>query len=506
MMSGNERAALRNYLLCFESRKKGHKPQSIVLLDLIEKYPEDEKVLSLLKKKVPKEDARRMIIGRLRDKMLSSLLLDVNMERDETYDEQAQVRVKATKGKVQGQLLISRGQRAVGFYVLERSIQLAKRFEIYDDLVEMLGIKRQHIKNWDKDPAAYYQIEQELQNYAKCRDAVNLSKKYYEEILIKYGFKGLSRARPDKEQVEFLRVRIEELNRIFEETSSATVGYFSYYVLVEFNQIQGNLSEAGINLTSLAHMIENNPSIKRNNRLATVYANIGANELWRSNFKEATSYLCRTLSYVRENSQNHALVNEYLFYSLFYAETLSESEKIMRSLIENKQLHQTELRRAQRNYLLACVSFAKGDLTQVPHYLMDSHAMDKDKEGWNIGSRVLSILHAIEKENFDYSDSLIVNLRQFMRDGLKGVEVRKRDKLILEVLLELRKHSYSFSETQEVKQTVLTVLAKDDIDTGWMLQTPEMICFHTWFNDKLNDRPYQPNYDPTYIYNEAAAQ
>ena len=89
-----------------------------------------------------------------------------------------------------------------------------------------------------------------------------------------------------------------------------------------------------------------------------------------------------------------------------------------------------------------------------------------------------------------------------MREGLKGVDIRKRDSLIVEILLELRKQSYSFEEVQETKASVLKQLAQDNVDTGWMLQTPEMICFHTWFNDKLNDLPYQPNYNPEHIYKE----
>ncbi|MBL4586594.1 MAG: hypothetical protein JKX84_06015, partial [Flavobacteriales bacterium] len=387
MMSGNERTALRNYLQCFESRKKGHKPQSVILLDLIEKYDDDGKVLLLLKKKVAKEDARRMVIGRLRDKMLSSLLLDVNLERGETYDEHAQARAKVSKGKIQAQLLIARGQRNVGFYVLDRAIQVAKQYELYDDLVEMLGVKRQHIKNWDKNYADHHRSNEELQNYAACRDSVDLAKMYHQEIMAKYGFRGLSRVKPAAEQVEFLTVRRDELLAAFDKTSSATVGFYSYFLSVELYQIQGQLKEASVQLNSWAQMIENNPSIKKRERLATVYANIGANELWMYSYKEAATFFEKSISYLRENSRNHALISEYLFYAQFYSLLLKDAGTTIETLINNKRLEQAEFRKALRNYLLACVAFAKGDLKKVPHYLMDSHAMDKDKQGWNIGSR-----------------------------------------------------------------------------------------------------------------------
>ena len=110
MMDKNERLALRNYLTCFESRKKGHKPKSIILLDLIEKYEDDDKVILLFKKKIASEDARRMVISRLRDKMLTSLSLDVNLTRSENYDEQAQALASVVQGKLQGRLLIARAR------------------------------------------------------------------------------------------------------------------------------------------------------------------------------------------------------------------------------------------------------------------------------------------------------------------------------------------------------------------------------------------------------------
>jgi len=503
MMTGNERVALRNYLQCFESRKKGHKPQSVILLDLIEKYSDNEKVLSLLKKKVATEDARRMIIKRLREKMLSSLLLDINLDRDDVYDEFGQAFAKVATGRVQATLLVGRGQRSLGFHVLDRTIQLAKKFELYADLVELLRVKKRFVKNFDKNYSDNLRVGNEIQNYEACRDAVHLAREYHAEIAAKYGFKGLSRSKPEQAQVDFLKIRIDELNTLFDETSSASVGHYLYYLLVEYNQMQGRLKEAEEHLNSWANMTENNPAIKKRTSLLEVYGNIATNQLWMYNYKEATVSFQKTLSFVRQRSRNHIAVVEFLYYAQFYSLRFNIAATSVQSVLEDAKMELTDFRKALFNYMLACVAFAQGELKKVPRYLMNSHDLDKDKKGWNISSRVLAILHGIEQENFDYVDSLIVNHRQFFRDGLKDAKVRQRDRLILEVLLELRKQSYNLQEVQESKQSVLTDLAKNDADTGWMPQTPELICFHTWFDDKLNDRPHHPNYAPLHIYKEA---
>jgi len=500
MMDKNERLALRNYLTCFESRKKGHKPKSVILLDLLEKYEDDEKVLLLLKKKVPSEDARRMVIGRLRDKMLTSLSLDVNLSRSENYDEQAQARANVVQGKLQGGLLLGRGQRKLGYYVLDRSIQQAKHYEFYDDLIDMLSIERQFVKAFKGTDKAFYDVVNQIKTYSECRDAANLAKQYFEETTMRYGFKGLSRIAADPKQVTFLKERIDRLHDEFEKTSSATVGYYYYFLLVEFYQVQNKLEEASDSLSKLAQMLENNPAIRRKVRLASVHLNLGANDLWLHRFEESRKQFEVSLTYIRENTRNHGVITELLFYSLFYAGNLDEAETKFESLVDSKHVDQSDFRKAVRSYLLACVSFAKGEFRKVNLRLASSQNIEKDKEGWNIGSRVLSIMLAIEREKFDLADTLIVNLRQFIREGVEDADLRFRDTLILSVLLELRKKSYDFSEVASLKREVLSQLYKDDVETGWILQTPEMICFHIWFNDKLHERPYTVDYSKAYLY------
>ncbi|MCF8277591.1 MAG: hypothetical protein K9J17_12730 [Flavobacteriales bacterium] len=502
MMDKNESVALRNYLNCFESRKTGHKPKSVILLDLLEKYDDDEKVNQLLKKKIPSEDARRMVISRLRDKMLASLSLDINLTREENYDEQAQARASVIQGKLQGGLLLGRGQRKLGFYVLDKAIQQAKHYEFYDDLVDMLSMERQLIKALIGTDKAYYNLDSQISNYAVCRDAANVAKKYFEEVTMKYGFKGLSRVPTDNAQLEFLSERIDHLHQLFEKTSSATVGYYYYFLLVEFRQLQNKLESASESLDMLVQILENNPAIKRKVRLASVYANMGVNELWLHRFDAAGSLFETSLTHLRKNTRNYMTIAELLFYSQFYSGKFEAAKVSLESLVESKHADQSEFRRAVRNYLLACVAFVMGQFKLVNRYLLDSQSIGQDKEGWNIGSRVLSIMLAIEQQKLDYADTLVVNLRQFVREGLKGVDVRKRDKLVLEVLLELRKKSYDFEEVRKIKHGVLEELHKENHESGWMLQTPEMVCFHTWFDDKLNERSYVPVYTKDHLYRE----
>ena len=78
----------------------------------------------------------------------------------------------------------------------------------------------------------------------KTKNKKGEEKQYFEEVTMRYGFKGLSRLPADKSQLEFLRERIDALHEAFERTSSATVGYYYYFLSVEYHQLQNNLEES----------------------------------------------------------------------------------------------------------------------------------------------------------------------------------------------------------------------------------------------------------------------
>lgn len=499
MMDGNERAVLRNYLQCFESRRKGHKPKTLILLDLLEKYPDDKRIVYLLKKKVPTEDARRMLMSRLTDKMLTSLTLDVNMERPENYDEMARARAEVAQGKVTAQLLISRGQRKTGLKLIQRFIALASQFELFHDLVELQLIKMQYAQE-RREVDAMASLTHELNRFRQWRDAETMARISFDEVTRIYGFKGLNRSRPEPDHVHFISVRANELDMAYKQTELATVGYYSLLLRIETYQLRKQLVEAGSLLTELAQLVEMSPSIKNRVRLATAYANLGGNELWSHRFNEAEIHLLKALEHLRENTRNHALVSEYLFYAQFYAGRLDEARDTLQRIEVNPTVQTDEFKKSLGNYLQACLEFRAGSHTSVTRLLAFSQSITNDREGWNVGHRVLAIMNSIERGHLDHADALIINLRQFMRDGLKEMNPRRRDLIIAELLLSLRTKSYDFAVVAGMKMDELSQLYSADDNLAWHVQTPELICFHQWFTAKSEERPFVASFEREQLY------
>ena len=117
--------------------------------------------------------------------------------------------------------------------------------------------------------------------------------------------------------------------------------------------------------------------------------------------------------------------------------------------------------------------------------------MEKDKEGWNIGIRILSILNHIELMQLDVADVEIESLRKHIERVREERSVRPRERKILRILIQLEKNSFEFPRVKEKCQDDLDLLASDQKDYCWELKTHEMIAFHIWFQCKLDNTSYR---------------
>lgn len=498
-LDSREQTVLLDYLTSFDSRGKGYKPKTLILLQLLLKYPDIEDVHRLFKKKMVSEDAMRMVVFRLKEKIGESLLLDINIAHEDNYDEVSRARVEVAKKKLVAMIYTGRGLRAEALNLYDKVIDLSKKFEFYSDLIEALYAKQQAIglKHGKKE---FTKLDEEIAHNEVCRTAAQQARKTYHSIVLNYGFKGLSRGNTDKAYETELEQITEKLKNDAAATSSGQVSYYYNLLMIEYSQVKRNIAQASEYCQLLVDTVTNNPSVYHRRRLGIAYLNYSQNELFNFDFASAVEKAQLAKGYFVVNSPNHSLGAELEFYGEFYAGRIDEAESIITQLINNEKLEQSDFRYAKWNYLLACVYFVKGLYNKVILTLQEAHKMDKDREGWNLGIRTLTILYAIDNEQFDYADSLIANLRQFIKEALKEQTVRERDKTILDILLSLRKTAYNFKETAEAKALDIEKLSEDSIEYGWEMQSPELIVFQQWFENKLLGQAYKPVFEKEKVY------
>ena len=117
--------------------------------------------------------------------------------------------------------------------------------------------------------------------------------------------------------------------------------------------------------------------------------------------------------------------------------------------------------------------------------------IEKDKEGWNLGKRVLTIINRIEANDFESADLQVMNLEKFIKRILKFRHVRKRDVVILRILIKLINEGFDFTKVYEQRKRYFDLLESNDAEHAWKIKSPEVIVFHEWYKAKMEKKEYR---------------
>lgn len=492
-LTPNEQGVIQDYLGCFDTRGDGYTPKTLLLYELFLAHDDIGDIIRRIPRvlKTDSESAMRMVAHRLKEKIGECLLLDVNINREGSYEDVTKARFDIAKKKMVSEIFRSRGLDKEKEQIYAKLIPVARKYELFSELVELLILKQEHV-GLKHGPKQFNALEADIEFAEECRRAAINAKKAYYKAIQKYSFEGGKLNNLDYSKV--LREEISQLKKDFEHTSSAIVGFYLYQLQIEYHQLIQDFSKASEYCLHVVEVVRNNAAIYHKRRLGIAYLNLSQNEIFNHYFDYALGFAKDAKKHFEAGTGNFNLAIELEFYAHFYDGNLTEAEKCLESLILSPEAEQSEFRLAWRNYLMACVHFVNKRHKMVIEHLNETKALNKDKVGWNLGVRALSIMNSVELEHFDNADSMIISMQQFMKQGLKGVALRERDETILQVLLELRRYSYDFQKVVDKKPELLEALNSDSDSLSWQVQSPELIIFHKWFESKLQHQDYVPDY------------
>src|SRR5205085_9750442 len=103
-------------------------------------------------------------------------------------------------------------------------------------------------------------------------------------------------------------------------------------------------------------------------------------------------------------------IKEMIFYNYLYFGDLSRAMEYSRYLIKIGSSDKiSEFIYAKRIFYLASIYSIQGLFTESNKILINCSALDKDKDGWNIGLRLLSIINNIEVGKLIFVEGQIEN-------------------------------------------------------------------------------------------------
>jgi hypothetical protein len=482
ILSNQERATIRTYLISFIEKGKESTNRSFKLFEIL---------TSLKGKKMSYETIEKTLMGntnpnafnhqvaRLKNKIFEGLLLDINVEREGSFPEISKATIEVRKHITVAQILIDRGLRNIAIPIFEKVIEQCKKYEFYDELLLALKllIRQRMLEEGNK----HLHLFKEYQKYDRCKNAEIRAEINYSKVISKSDFQ----AELDL-KIDWLRGIMDEMSGDYKKTHSTLVGYYYYYLEAQFYQLHRNYKSARRSLLSVQRLLESSPAMNNQANKGGVLLNLADNDLFFCQFERSYSDSQLGLDCFKKNTVNYEQAVLTMFYAKFYNNEFQIAGNIIFQLFPEFQPAKT-FKKGKYNYLLANAYFMMGDFATSLRYLSLLNPISADKEGWNMGIRILLIMTLIELKEFDEATTKIDALRKFLE---KKESQNHRAKIIFQILQSLHYSSYDFKTVYQNEKGILEMLEENSGDLAWRIKSSEMVIFDQWFFSKRSLQPF----------------
>lgn len=481
-LSPEEKKVARNFLTAFTLRGTKAPNQAAKLFDLLcresKGEPEiDDRQIEILIYNQKSGTAFPRLIFRLREKVLESLLLSVNLERENAYSERGRALHEIRKSLSQAQILQSRGVWAWVISLLNECIEKASKFELYEEWAAALCVRMQ-MRSIDKGTLTFETENREYDYVLRCLAASKRGIEYYHRLTSEIEFKA------SPTSLDLLEKQIKTLQMDYEETKSTHVAFYLYYLETHYYQEKKQYKHASSSLRHQLALVKH-PALNTPSRLAGVYINLAWNELYTRRFTGALRYTEELVKTLPEKHFNLFQCYETNFYAYFYSGKYEKALEAINILLKQDSGSSSEFRSGKREYQKACTLFMLDKHTQVHKILVDLNPIEDDQEGWNLGLRMLHIINDIELEKTENAFNRIENMRKHISKLKKTDRENPREALKYEILRTLVNTKFDFMETRKRKAMELEKLNSNLPEYAWRILSPELIIFDQWFASKV---------------------
>lgn len=431
------------------------------------------------------------LIERFREKMYESNYLDVNLYREDVNSPYFMGLMEAKKLIGLSYNVAARGvSNKEMIRILKRGVTLSEKFELYDEWICFVNLK--FLLNAslypDKDPL---ELINEMKDLQQRKNTLNEAQYFVYKLIRSY--QDQSSIRNDIR--EDLLIAIEKLESENKSLFSWNVYYNISLLKLQLYHTGEKYDDAEVLLQELITNLQLQPSLKQFTRIAEAYTNLAATQMNNFKFNDAVKSNEEALRFpgLRPSDKNY--YKESLAFLNIYLGHYAKSNKALKEIISEDLIGNTEEELSRRKYLLAATLFLQGEYKKSNFQLQDTKEIENEKEGWNIGIRLLQIFLTLETEKIDLADQRIESLRKHIERTSKMKSVRKRDVVIFRILRHLAMNGFDFKETWLDKKKDFLLLQSDKSEYKWIPRSHELIIFHKWFESKVRQKKYQPEFD-----------
>jgi tetratricopeptide (TPR) repeat protein len=272
--------------------------------------------------------------------------------------------------------------------------------------------------------------------------------------------------------------------------------------MVQAELYQQNLDyfKANKSLLSLVDLLHSSPSVGTKNRLGGAYINLANNEMLLQRFETGIKFAERSREYFKQSQVNTNVAKEVEFLLHLCKGDLKIAGQLADELYESSSTQKASFLFYKRTYLYACLCNLKGDFKKSLQLLDEVKEIEKDKEGWNIGVRLLYIINLIDRKNYEAVESHVTSFKKYLARLRSNKVKTKRYSVVLRILTRLMNDDFRFIKTFKRSNKYFDLLQSGQESYAWSVKGPEVIAFHEWFVSRLEFRSY--SYDKAFVKNQ----
>jgi tetratricopeptide (TPR) repeat protein len=423
--------------------------------------------------------AIQKIKSRLTRDIKNLLLFDSGMEKrkgsdDPLIDQGIAIRREMAQFYI---LLGKSGNSAVLQQVMNEILRMAKTYEVYPALVEMLNHKK-WMSGFRQGEPAFAQIEEQVTYYQRCYTSVTKAADFYHLGIIRSEFTDKKEKR---EFQHFLRESIAELNESYVSTHSAQVLFYLKHLEIMYYTGAGNPEVTHDVAIELLEIIKTSKAVHNKSRVGSVYGVLAACHMRMARYAKAIACAKASQRCFIKNSANYFNAMEYEFLANLYLGKTKRSKTICQKMLRSEKKETGDFRSSKYLYYLANICFLQKDFKQCLCILSQKLDLSKDKQGWDIQLRILLIMAMLELGHSDEAENQVFKLEKQAKQ--LGDSITLRQKMIVGTLCQLCKAGFSYSQAKSKMLHNLSHLV-DFKEYAWDPVGAEQVRFELWLAEK----------------------
>jgi hypothetical protein len=481
-----------HYIILGHNQK--FKGVTIQLFELLLKEPKIDINDALVKLGNITKHALENRVLRLKE-ILGYLLVNENLTQKENYYSPRYQAFFLTKDYLkQYHVLITVGATQEAYDKLTWVIQKSKEYEWYDSLIEAFYLQIEYLSKMS-DSVSIDEIDQQIVYYEFCRRNLRKARLIFDE-LSNVTQKSIS----NSDLIAIYDKNINHLEELYLKTSSNLILYQIIKLKVNASNLKKDYNLAEKNSQDLLNLVTNAPSVSQPDTKGIACIYISESLIYQKKYKDALIYTLNARSYFAQYSYNYGQTLELEYHIQLYNGDYTRAEVIIKELLDVSNYPSSPYHIQRKTYMLCCALFAQEKYDEAWEHLQDLGRLKKDKTGWKIGIRFLTILLLKLRNDYLGIENVTLQWRREMATFVKNQAIRKRDLRLFSILLRLCRSNESWSEFVK-KNNNLFKEFEEDRDLIWLPATHELIDVLQWLKCKANRKPYQltGNTQKTYL-------